>query len=399
MSRILYTWELGNDYGHLARFFPIGKALVDCGHEVYFAVKDLAKTRMYDWPDGVHLIQAPIWHAQRDPYVLSPQCFPEILIKKGFRTSDGLMSLSRAWFSLFKLISPDLMIFDHSPVAMFAARALTVPKIINSNPFVTPPSTMPSLKQRPWAQGTEERIEKSERHVLNVMNNTAMNLGLTELKSFTSLYEADRVLLSGFKALDFYGPWREHADYLGANVQPGGFAKPTWLSSSQPKVFAYLKFGAPQSENVLSAFAEKKLNVTCFYSGAEPEQWQQFLGSSLNITNKPFDLSSVFNSCDAIVCHGGIGTVHSALHFGCPMLLLPNQVEQFYTALAVSEIGAGIYINKDDSADIASGKIDTFFNNSQFLDAAGQFAQTVASNSFNHPFEKVCDACDEFLSF
>ena len=41
MARILFAWELGGDYGHLARLLPVAQALKAGGHEVVFAVRDL----------------------------------------------------------------------------------------------------------------------------------------------------------------------------------------------------------------------------------------------------------------------------------------------------------------------------------------------------------------------
>ena len=53
MSRILCVWELGGGAGHLNNLKVIGGALRSRGHEVCFALKDLAPaSRFFDLSDG-----------------------------------------------------------------------------------------------------------------------------------------------------------------------------------------------------------------------------------------------------------------------------------------------------------------------------------------------------------
>lgn len=39
MSRILFAWELGENYGHLMRLAPVADKLRAAGHQLLFAVR------------------------------------------------------------------------------------------------------------------------------------------------------------------------------------------------------------------------------------------------------------------------------------------------------------------------------------------------------------------------
>lgn len=57
--------------------------------------------------------------------------------------------------------------------------------------------------------------------------------------------------------------------------------------------------------------------------------------------------TAVLRRAALFVTHGGMGGVHDALYLGLPMLLVPQQEEQTFTALRVQEIGAGIVVKKE----------------------------------------------------
>jgi UDP:flavonoid glycosyltransferase YjiC (YdhE family) len=46
------------------------------------------------------------------------------------------------------------------------------------------------------------------------------------------------------------------------------------------------------------------------------------------------------------ITHAGLNSVHDGLYFGAPLLLVPRQAEQTFTALRVVELGAGLMLNK-----------------------------------------------------
>jgi len=61
MTRFLFVWELGSDYGHLARLLPVAAALRERGHGVDFVVRDLMGAEKLIAPLGMRVFQAPLW--------------------------------------------------------------------------------------------------------------------------------------------------------------------------------------------------------------------------------------------------------------------------------------------------------------------------------------------------
>ncbi|MEU5553652.1 nucleotide disphospho-sugar-binding domain-containing protein [Micromonospora sp. NPDC047793] len=74
-------------------------------------------------------------------------------------------------------------------------------------------------------------------------------------------------------------------------------------------------------------------------------------------------LAQVLPGCDAVVNHGGHGSVLTALGAGCPQLILPQFDDQFDNAVAVSGTGAGLGLAPDKTspelvAELISGLIE-----------------------------------------
>ena len=52
--------------------------------------------------------------------------------------------------------------------------------------------------------------------------------------------------------------------------------------------------------------------------------------------------------CDAVICHGGLGTTLATLMGGLPLVVMPLGADQFRNAERVRQIGAGIVIDPDE---------------------------------------------------
>jgi len=52
----------------------------------------------------------------------------------------------------------------------------------------------------------------------------------------------------------------------------------------------------------------------------------------------------VLKQAAVFVSHGGMNSVHDGLYFGVPLLVVPQQIEQTFTAMRVAELGAGLML-------------------------------------------------------
>ena len=96
MSHIVYAWELGAGYGHLAAFLPLAKALRAAGHEVTCVIKELTHAETLLGQEGFAFLQAPLWLLQLER-LTHPINYAEILFKVGYLSQPGVTGLVKAW--------------------------------------------------------------------------------------------------------------------------------------------------------------------------------------------------------------------------------------------------------------------------------------------------------------
>src|SRR4051812_39277510 len=117
MGRILFAWQLGAGNGHLMRMLPLVEGLVANGHEVFVAARYLARAAAAYGKARVRLLQAPY-------KTEGPRCFPRaisfahLIANTGFGERFTLFGIASAWRNLFRLIRPDLIVFDHTPAGL-----------------------------------------------------------------------------------------------------------------------------------------------------------------------------------------------------------------------------------------------------------------------------------------
>jgi hypothetical protein len=388
-------WELGDDLGHLGQFHPIISELFRRGHEVYFVVKDLSKVGVFNWDKRIIFLQAPIWLSRlRKP--IKNKSYAEILIYKGYHSPAALHSLVAGWSNLFNLVAPDILLFDHSPTALFASSGLGIPRIILSNPFVTLPAGTPPQNIRPWEDIDTKAMEDNEKYIVKVINKVAADRDFPAIQYVSDLFNVEKVILAGFSELDFYTEARRNATYKGSVLAVAGLAEPAWPSLSPVKIFAYLKHGNEQAERMLSILSSLNASVVCYYADAKPEHYEKYISANMNISNTPFDLTAVYKETDVIVSHGGIGMVHSALQFGRPMILLPLQLEQQNTAFILEKMNIATVILSTTSVEEIGEKISHFFGSPIYFENAKRFSESAKKTNLVSEKE-ICDLIDGLL--
>jgi len=62
MAKILFVWELGGGFGHLARIQPIARELSDRGHQLFAAMSDVSRARRITGDIDIRILQAPLFN-------------------------------------------------------------------------------------------------------------------------------------------------------------------------------------------------------------------------------------------------------------------------------------------------------------------------------------------------
>lgn len=376
MRKILFCWELGEDYGHLGKILALTKEFTDQPIEFYVASKDLSSCSKIDWPANVKFIQAPIW-LKSNKLALKAASYAEILLYKGYDSYRHLKILTDAWSAIFDLVSPDVILFDYSPSALIAASNLSTPKVIISNPYVTPAPGTSTINLTPSADFDETKATEIHQWVINVINSVKKDYHAHPIEAIGDLFIANETFLSGFSETDYFSAYRSNTTYCGAALAASiGTQDPQWKSGLSRKSIAYLKHRDPRSGIILQILASIQARTLCFYLDSKLEDIKKFSDTSLIVSNIPFNLTDAYAEAGTIICHGGQGVVNEALSRGIPLILVPTQAEQYFIAEKITTMGAGIIINKNDTPMEIENKISNFFSNPLVYEKSKFLAET-----------------------
>ena len=345
MSRVLFCWELGGDYGHLSRQLPVALELQRRGHEPVFAVRDLTGAEAILGHHGLRWLQAPLWIGQLTnlPPAIS---YPELLMRFGFLDARGLTGICRAWRNLIELVSPQALVLDHAPTALLATRGLELPRLNLGDGFCIPPRLRPLPAFRWWQRENAARLQDSERHAWQTANQVLITLGAPPLVDFSEIAVCDANVFCTFRELDHY-PERPDGDYAGPIFSLGQGIPADWPQVGEQRIFAYLKPGFPDLERVLEALCKSPASVLAHVPGASRQMLTRFSTANMAVSERPLDMQQASAQCDLAVCHAGAGTTAAMLLAGKPLLLLPMQMEQTMTAKRLEALGVALAMPRE----------------------------------------------------
>jgi UDP-N-acetylglucosamine:LPS N-acetylglucosamine transferase len=349
MARLLVCWELGAGRGHLTPHLLLAKALRERGHEVVFAVRNLQYAETLLGAEGFTYFQAPTWIGSQGGPQQPSRSYPQVLLNVGFADADQLVARMRAWLALFDWVKPDALLVDHGPTALLAAHTLKLPVAISGAGFWVPPlrTPLPALLGE-----LDEAVRGYENRALSQANAALERLGVRPLDQLAKLFDVDLTVLRTFAELDPYAD-RDPELYLPANhLTPGKDA--IWPKGNGPKVFAYLKPG-PMLAPVLTVLARRKVPALVCTDSVSKEVRDQYASDTLTITAEAYDMATIGHSCDLAIVNAGHATLVNLLLAGRPLVLIPQQLEQYLLAARVAKLGAGVVVGepKQTAVDIA----------------------------------------------
>lgn len=382
MSRIFIAWELGANFGHLARLTPIAEQLRQCGHELIFAVRDTEVAATLLEPRGFSFTQAPFWHG-RACLSAPPINYAELLIAEGYCRRDGLSGMVRAWLSLFQIVAADVVIVDHSPTALLAAHIAEIPVVWIDNGFGIPPDISPLPSIRSFERITEQRLLHAEQTVLRGINSVSSAFGRIALNRLVDLFKTEGTVLATFAELDHYGA-RNGAEYAGPIFSDAGGQSVQWLGTHKRKIFAYLRSSVPGIGNLLTVLAELDAEVICVIPGLK--RMERAIADRLRVYVKPVQLDPMVSTADLVVSYSGSGMVCCALLSSVPLLLVPQNIEQYMLSCRVDELGAGLNVGTNRSVEDFRRSLHLLLNEDRFRSAASAFASQYAGF---HPDQAV----------
>jgi UDP:flavonoid glycosyltransferase YjiC (YdhE family) len=338
VSRILLTWELGLNLGHLTRLLPVAERLKADGHTVLVAARDIQAAATVLGPGGISFVQAP--HLPKGIALAHRAAgYADILLSQGWSDTSVLWGLTQAWLNLIRMFRPDHLILDYSPAVSLAARIAKIPTVLIGNGFELPPATdpLPPFSGFTWA--TPERAAQSEHFAVANANTVLKAFGAPLIGALRDLLTDQTRFLATFPELDHYGE-RTDVQYVGPLL--GKLRAPTveWPEGEGPRIFACLRPDTSRVELILSALAAMTARVVCVATGFTEAQLDRFRPKHIRYASQPVDLQPLLGA-DLCVTYGAEGTMMRFLMAGVPQIVSPWHVETFMAARRIEAAGLG----------------------------------------------------------
>jgi hypothetical protein len=375
MATILFAWELGAGLGHLTRMRPVAEGLARQGHRVWVAMRDLASAEQVFGGTGISYFQAPFKQGVVARPIHPASTFAHILHNIGFADAGELRGLTAAWRSIYALVQPDLIVADHSPTALLAARGLAMRRVVLGDGFCSPPDEFPLRDLRPWLRNDPAQLARDEQKTLGVINRVLASWGVGPLERVADLYvDVDDHLLTTFAELDHFGP-REGANYRGA-IGPTLGGRTEWPAAPGKRVFAYVRpfESLPQ---LISMLEDQGVSSLVYAPGADPRHVGRAPSGRVRFVDQPVDLTRAAEECDLAILNSSHGTTATMLLAGKPILQLPIHLEQQLVAERTFRLGAGLAANRTQPRQIAE-RLGILLESDRHAAAARQFANRYA---------------------
>lgn len=356
MATILFTWELGGNLGHVTTIGPIARELRSRGHRVVAALRDLANAHFLG---DVELLPACSHYVRQRATIT----YADLLANAGFADASLLAAHIAAWRNLMRLVQPDVVVCDHSPTALLAARCSGIPRATIGTGFCVPPNAHPLQRLIP---GTSSR--DTENHLLENINR------FLRLEKVADLYDGIN-LLTTYPELDHFGA-RLDAEYFGAVDDSDAGAPPVWSQGDGPRVFAYLR-PFPGLESLLASLRRRGHSTLAVVRNANIP----------GTTPHAVQLKTAFVKASLCICHASHGTTAASLMAGRPVLTFPTQSEQYLLGQAVERLGAGMIAQPERMEEA----LDRILNDPSFREAAEGFARNYRELVPAHQVVRIAD--------
>ena len=376
MASILYAWEFGANLGHAGAFMPLARALRDTGHDVHWMVTqpavvgDFLAGESFDW------LAAPTVPEATRPG--PPLTYADILLRFGYADPRALFGLVGAWREAMRLTAAELVLADHAPTAVLAARTLGLPVMLFSNGFTAPPRRSPLPNMRPWSPVPEQTISQLDFAALAAVNTVLARHHCAPMKQLADLFEVAEEALVTFPELDHYAD-RGPARYWGSLPSAGAGQHVAWPVGKTARLFAYLRPESPHHEAVLAALLALGHAAVVFFPNMPPALAARYAAPHLAFIDHPADIEQMAREADVAITYASLATTTAFLLAGKPLLMLPGHLEQFMLARRVEEMGAGRLVNPEQPPGDLRAALADLIDNPVWRSNARAFAAKYAA--------------------
>ncbi len=330
---ILFAWELGANFGHakpLARLIEVARdSLSDA--RLVFAAADLFRARQAIGSTEVTLVQAPVWPAHSHTGTsFGAASYLDTLALVGFASPEKLSAIVDGWLSLLDVFRPAVIVADHAPGLLVAARIRGIPVIAVGSCGTLPPveyDRFPPIRADRGPLVSEQRALSS---VASIMRRH----GAQPPASLIALFRTAARVVFGCPELDVYSTFRKEPVFQPPEGLPVYVPPPI-----EPRIFVYLGGETQNVEVLLQALLSLKVPLECFLRD-NLEPLRRLLVAAGHISHDaPPNLTERLPMVSHVIYEGGAYTSHALLAAGRPALALPYQAEAAQNVDRLSRLG------------------------------------------------------------
>lgn len=341
MKAVLFAWELGGGFGHIAAMRRYAARLAAHGVRMVAAVRNPGMARVLA-DLGVDVLQPPPWPEAsftRTQYAAtSSATLGDSLASAGLADAEALNELLAQWSKIFQSVKPDLVVADYAPAAALVARG-RVPLMLVGNGYTVPPAGMTHF---PLLHRTQEPIW-DEMRLLTILNKAARDYGLATLERLPQLFSADDYLVETFPLLDPYDLQRTSA------VDGAAFDKaPMARRDNADEILVYLAPGYAIRRDIVRALVPVTNKIRIHAPDLSFIQRQRLKLAGATLHRERLDLADALASAKLVVHFGGSGLAAHALVAGVPQLIFSAHIEQELNGLALQRAGVGTLVPSHD---------------------------------------------------
>ena len=375
---VLLACELGSGFGHAAPLLRLAHALAAEGFAPLFAVRDLAEAFPLLGDSGFPLLQAPT-HRTTEAIAGMLAGYADVLAANGFGSPQTLAALMAGWDSLFAAIAPVLVVADHSPAAVLAARG-AVPVVQVGAGFELPPAD-----DVRFARLLSDGVEVGdEAEMLTTMRTVLAARGKPDITTLTEPFRTARAV-TVLPEFDPYAPVRREA-CVGPLT-----ALPRPLPAAAGTFFAYLSADSIGDDALLDL---ARVGPGAIYlRGLDGARAGRLLAAGVPLVEAVRPWQDVLAASAVVVHHGGVGTAQSTAAAGRVQVIVPRHQEQLLTGFLVEQLGLGGKLIPPTTGAELAGTVRAALESAAVAATCRAFADRLAGRTDRDGLAAVVEIC------
>lgn len=336
--KILFTWELGMGMGHLMQIKALARHFLQFkGYQIFLALQDVRRASQVFEPGTVTVLQAPTAKSLQQQ-TRAVTAYGQLLLINGYHDKEQVLGLCQSWQALYDLIKPELIMFDHSPTAMLAARGYDAKKVALGTSFTVPPANKPLGM---WLANNLPQIEADEANALQQCNAVLAKMGKPAMQNLADIYrEVDENAVLSLPEFDHFGARPELA-YLGPAEHKSGSAKPDWPIANCKKIYVYVK-PFKHLPLLLKTLCEVDAAIIVYTGDIAESVIAPYQAKHIRYESQPLNLEQVAKDANGAIINANHGTLMHFVLSKVPVLMLPLHQEQKLLADRMQQQGIGL---------------------------------------------------------